>query len=156
MIRFDITPGSVDALASHIDHVKERLLVGIRLGMKDGLRGLSLAEVEAAAPHRKTGLLEEILGRATGRVVETDTEVTGTYRPRSRDKQPHYWLEFGAHVPAVKNKLMAMDIQGQLAYAMSHPAFEIPAHPFFFAAAEAYVGTFLERIDARVEEALNA
>jgi hypothetical protein len=155
MILFQLTQTSIDASVAHIQHVEERILVGIRLGMRDGVKGLAQAEVEAAAPHRKSGLLEKILGRA-GRVIETDTEIVAAYRPRNAAKQPHYWLEYGVDIPAVEDTLMAMNIGGETLFRRGHKEHTLRAQPFFFAAAEGYEGQFYERLSARVQEAMNA
>jgi hypothetical protein len=155
MILFSIDQSSVDATVANIDHVKERVLVGIRLGMRDGIRALAQAEADAVASRTKSGYLEEILGRA-GRVIETEDKITAIYRPRAQGKQPHYWLEYGAHVPAVADKLMAMNIAGQLIYRMGHKAFDISARPFFFQTADSFKSEFFQLLQCRVNQALTA
>jgi|GEM_PF-5278324 len=155
MILFQITQTSVDASVAHIENMQERILVGIRLGMRDGVRGLAQAEAAAAAPHRKTGLLERILGRA-GRVIETGTEIVAIYKPRSSSKQPHYWLEYGVSIPEVTDVLVPMQIGGETLFRSAHKAFTEAAKPFIIATGEAYEGAFFERLSARVDEALHA
>jgi hypothetical protein len=163
MILFNLSQTSVDSTVSYIDHLQERILVGIRLGMKDGVRGLREAEVEAGAAHppdprntKSNDLLANILGRA-GRVIETGEEITAIYKPRNAGKQPHYWLENGVNIPAVENTAMNMIVgMRNPGWYRAHKAFNEPAKPFFFSTAEAYKGQFFERVSARVQEAMNA
>lgn len=161
MLLFEIQKSSIDETVAYIDHVKERALVGIRLGMRDGVRGLAEAEVEATAGHapspnsKDSDKLATILGKA-GRVIETETEVVAVYQPRNRGKQPHYWLEYGAEIPAVERTLMTMQLQGDRVFRMGHKAFSLPPKPFFFTTAQAYVNEWFDKINARVGEALNA
>jgi|SRR6185437_11221148 len=155
MILLTIDQAAIDAVTDQIDMLNERMRVGVRLGMRDALRGLAQAESEAAAVHHRTGLLEKILGKGT-KIIETDDEITGVYRPRYSGKQEHYWMEFGAHVPAVTDRLMDLHLQGEEAWRTAHEAFEIPAHPFFFDTAEAFKDQFMEMLTARVQEALQA
>lgn len=155
MILFSVDSSSVQAVVDNIDHVKERVLVGIRLGMRDGIRALAQAEAQAVAGHRKSGYLNEILSRA-GRVIETEEKITAIYRPRAQGKQPHYWLEYGAHVPAVTEKFMAMNIAGQLIYRTGHKSFDIPARPFFFQTADSFKSEFFQILQDRVDQAMKA
>jgi hypothetical protein len=162
MILFTLDKTSVDSAVSYIDHLQERILVGVRLGMRDGVKGLAKAEVEAASSHQGTDpktaehdKLANILGRA-GRVIETDESVTAVYKPRNLGKQPHYWLEYGVNIPEVEGPLMPMDISGQTLFRHKHKAFSERAQPFFFSTGEEYQGQFFERIQARVQEAMTA
>jgi hypothetical protein len=161
MILFSLSQTSIDESISYIDHVKERILVGIRLGMRDGVRGLRDAEVEASADHpsdprnKPNDLLANILGRA-GRVIETDTEITAIYKPRNAGKQPHYWLEYGVTIPAVEDTLMAMSVEGGVIFRRAHKEFAEAAKPFIIATGEGYQGEFLEHVETRVDEALHA
>jgi hypothetical protein len=162
MILFNLSQTSVDESISYIDHLKERILVGVRLGMKDGVQGLRQAEVEAASAHppdprpeKDNDRLASILGRA-GRVIETEDAIAAIYKPRNRGKQPHYWLEYGVNIPAVEDTLMAMKIGGDTDLRKAHKAFSIGAKPFFFATGEGYQAEFFERLKSRVEEALSA
>ena len=139
MILFTVSRSSIDAVSNHIDNVKQRVLVGIRLGMRDGIRSLAQAEVEAVAGHRRTGLLARILGRG-GRVIETGDKITAVYRPRYAGKQEHYWLEYGTKNPSVEGKLMQINVAGATVYRMSRRAFQMPGQPFFFATAEGFRG----------------
>jgi hypothetical protein len=155
MILITINPESITGIVDHLASVYRRILVGIRLGLRDGLRGLAAAEVEAASSHRRTGLLERILGQP-GRIIETDDSIVAIYRPRFSGKQPHYWLEYGAHIPEVSDTVLAMQIEGETMVRRGHQAFDVPAHPFFFATGEAYRGALLASIQARVAEAMRA
>ncbi len=162
MILFSLSQTSIDECVSYIDHVQERILVGIRLGMRDGIRGLREAEVEAAGDHppdprnKPNDLLSNILGRA-GRVIETDSEVTAIYKPRNAGKQPHYWLEYGVNIPSVEGILMNM-VAGMRApgFYSAHKEFSEAAKPFILATGEGYQGEFLEKVEQRVDEALHA
>jgi hypothetical protein len=161
MILFHLSQTSVDESISYIDHLKERILVGIRLGMKDGVQGLRQAEVDAGSSHhserpeKDSDKLSNILARA-GRVIEAGDAITAIYKPRNAGKQPHYWLEYGVNVPAVADTLMAMEIDGETIFRRAHKAFSISAKPFFFATGEGYQAEFFERLKSRVEEALSA
>ena len=155
MILFTINRASMDAISNHIEDVKQSVLVGIRLGMHDGIRALARAEAEAASGHSRTGLLERILSRA-GRVIETQDLITAVYRPRSPGKQPHYWLEYGVKNPAVSGELMQMNIGGQVIYRMSRKAFETPGQPFFFATGENFRARFFEIVSERIGQAMSA
>lgn len=154
MILFKLSQDSVESAVGHIESIKERVLVGIRLGMRDGLRGLAQAEVTAVASHRKSGLLERILSRS-GKVIETDQGILATYRPRYSGKQPHYWLESGVNVPAVDAR-MKMTVGGEAIVRMSHRTFTTRAQQFFFSTAEQYRETFLETLRQRMDEAARA
>lgn len=155
MILITIDQAAIEAVTDQVNMLNERMRVGVRLGMRDALRGLAQAESEAAAVHHKTGLLEKILGKGT-KVIETDDEITGVYRPRYPGKQEHYWMEFGAHVPAVTDKLMDIRIPGEEFFRTQREEVEIPAHPFFFDTAESFKDQFMEMLQARVQEALEA
>ncbi len=155
MILFTVNRASIDAVSNHIENVKQRVLVGIRLGMRDGIRGLARAEVEAVSGHTRTGLLERILGRG-GRVIESGEQISAVYRPRYAGKQEHYWLEYGTKNPAVKDKLMQINVAGTIMYRMSRKGFETPGQPFFFATAEGFKGRFFEILKARMDEAMKA
>jgi hypothetical protein len=155
MILFSVNRASIDAVSNHIENVKQRVLVGIRLGMRDGIRGLAQAEVEAVGGHRRTGLLARILGRG-GRVIETGDQITAVYRPRYAGKQEHYWLEYGTKNSAVEDKLMQINVAGSAIYRMSRKAFKTPAQPFFFATAEGFRDRFIEIVKARMDEVMNA
>jgi hypothetical protein len=161
MLLLEISQTSIAEVAEYIDHVKERALVGIRLGMRDGVRGLAQAEVEAGSAHppapgnKESDHLATILGRA-GRVIETEDEINAVYQPRSAGKQPHYWLEFGADVPEVEHTLMRMNLAGEEFFRFGHKAFHIPAHPFFFSTAQSYLETWMQVLFGRVDEAMNA
>jgi hypothetical protein len=168
MILFNLSQISVNECVSYIDHLQERILVGIRLGMRDGVRGLREAEVEAGASHygshysgsaqaqKPNDLLANILGRA-GRVIETGEAITAIYKPRNAGKQPHYWLEYGANIPEVENTRMAMFVGMKAPGVYSaHKAHTLAAQPFFFSAGEAYKGQFYEKLSARVQEAMSA
>jgi hypothetical protein len=162
MVLFTLDKTSVDSTVSYIDHLQERILVGVRVGMKDGVKGLAQAEVEAAAAHpsdprsKPNDMLANILGRS-GRVIETDDDINAIYKPRNAGKQAHYWLEYGYHVPAVGNTVMNM-IVGMRAPGVyrAHKEFSVPARPFFFSIGEGYQGQFFEKIQARVREAMSA
>ena len=155
MILFSISRASIDAVANHVDEVKRRVLVAIRLGMSAGIRGLAQAEVQATEDHTRTGKLEHILGRA-GRVVESGDQIVAIYRPRSPDLQPHYWLQYGTKNPAVGGQLMKLSLGNQVFYRMARAGFEWPGRPFFFSTAEDYKGRFFEILRDRVNQALNA
>jgi hypothetical protein len=150
-IVFSINRASVDAIANHIDSVRERIRVGIRLGMRDGLRGLAQAEVEAVSGHDHTGRLARILGQG-GRVIDTGDTISAVYRPRSPGLQLHYWLEYGTRNPAVEDKLMRMP----WGYRMGRKAFQTAGQPYFFTTAEVFRGRFFEIVSARVREAIQA
>lgn len=155
MLLFNISQTSVDAVTEHIENIKQRIMVGIRLGMRDGIRGLAQAEVQATSGHTKSGELARILA-SSGKVFETADQIVAVYRPRNAGKQPHYWLEYGTHVPEVSGPLMAMNIGGEQLFRRGHRAFDVPARPFFFTTAEAYKARFLEAVSARVDEAVRA
>jgi hypothetical protein len=155
MILFTIRRSSIDAVSNHVENVKQRVLVGIRLGMRDGIRALARAEVEAVSGHRRTGLLERILGRG-GRVIESGEQISAVYRPRYAGKQEHYWLQYGVKNPAVEGKLMQINVAGGTVYRMSRKGFETPGQPFFFATAEGFREQFFEILKARMDEAMRA
>jgi hypothetical protein len=152
MIVFTVSRASIDAVANHIDHVRQRLIVGIRLGLRDALRGLARAEQEALSSHRRSGLLERILGQG-GRVIESGGQIAAVYRPRMAGKQPHYWLEYGTRHAAVDHLLMQV---APKVYRMGREAFETSGQPFFFTTAEGFREQFFEILQARVEEAMKA
>lgn len=155
MISFALNRSSLEAALGHIDNVKQRVVVGIRLGMRDAMRGLSRQEVEAVSGHQKTGKLARILGQG-GRVIETGDFVTGIYRPRSPDLQPHYWLQYGVKIPAVSGTLMQMNIAGATLYRMGHRAFETPRQPFFFTTADQFREQFFRILAERLDQAIQA
>ncbi len=155
MILFTISRSSIDAVSNHVENVKQRVLVGIRLGMRDGIRGLARAEQEAVSGHSRTGLLERILGRG-GRVIESGEQISAVYRPRYAGKQEHYWLEYGTKNPAVEGKLMQINVAGTIMYRMSRKAFQTPGQPFFFATAEGFREQFFEILKARMDEVMKA
>jgi hypothetical protein len=155
MILFSISRASIDTVSNHIESLKQRVLVGIRLGMRDGIRGLARAEQDAVAGHTRTGLLARILGRG-GRVIESGEQISAVYRPRYAGKHEHYWLEYGTKNPAVEGKLMQINVAGATVYRMSRKAFQMPGQPFFFATAEGFRERFFEILKARMDEAMKA
>jgi hypothetical protein len=157
MIEITLPKTFLDMFTDEVKMIEERMLVGERLGMRSALRGLAEAEVEAVSDHSKSGLLERILERGV-KVLETEEDLTGIYRPRYSGKQEQYWMEYGTHVPEVDDRLMHMHFgaSGDEGFRMHHEAFDVPAHPFFFSTAEAFQDQFVALFTAAVQEALQA
>lgn len=106
MLRLTLDPSSVAAVSDHIQNVRERVLVGIRLGMRDAMQGLAQHTAEEA-PHGDAAapvhLSERIL--QSPEVVETPDQVIGTVGPHGFGKRILGWLESGTQEPAVNLSL---------------------------------------------------
>ena len=184
MIRFVVDPASVTGVTSHIEQLRERVLVGVRLGMRDAMQGL--AEHTADNAPSQTGKLAERL-RQSAEVTETPDQIIGTVRPRGFSKSITRWIEGGVKQPAVDLSAKYAGIQAKLAggkrisrtsqsfiekrhvmiydprrtgqaqgFFTRHKAFTVPARPFLQQSQESYTANILETIRARIEETKTA
>lgn len=184
MIRLLVDPASVTAVTRHIEQLRERVLVGIRLGMRDAMQGL--AEHTADNAPSQTGKLAERI-RQSAQVTETPDQVIGTVGPHGFSKSIARWIEGGVNQPAVdlakkyaglqakasagkrlsrtsqafleKRRVMIYDPRrtgNPQGFFTSHKAFTVPPRPFMQRSQDDYAAQIREIIQARIEEAKTA
>lgn len=184
MIRFFVDPSSVSAVTSHIEQLRERVLVGVRLGMRDAMQ--QLAEHTADNAPSQTGKLAERI-RQSAQVTETPDQIVGTVRPPGFSAAITRWIERGVKQPAVDLAAKYAGIQAKLSagkrisrtsqafvekrrvmiydprrtgqaqgFFTSHKAFTVPARPFLERSQEDFKANILDIIRARMEEAKTA
>jgi hypothetical protein len=162
-----VTNAFVPELQEYCEQQKYRVLVGIRMGLRDWLIALTRAVILAAmrheggfdpAHHRGADDLVSILQRGI-KLSETDYAIYALYHPKNLGLQPHYWLEFGARRKAVVHKLLAIDMGGAVGdelYRFGRRESVQPATPFIYPTFEQYKTEVVAMIQARIQEAMSA
>jgi hypothetical protein len=133
VITLKVEQASVDSTVAYIDQVKERILVGIRSGMKEAMEGLAAAvesKLEGDPITSHTGELAGAIAKSP-KVTETASIIRGTVTADVGLKHLGIWLEEGTHVPAVEGKLYEFtEPDGDTFFARGHRAFDVKPHPF--------------------------
>jgi hypothetical protein len=145
-----------DEVHAMLEETRVRILVGLRLGIREALFQLKTSWIEAAAPHFKSAgeddSLQAILGRTRPHLVESESELKGFLRPKNKGLQPHYWLEFGVKHPAVEGKLMAFDPGEGMVFSHGEKAYTIAPNPIFEPTFQQCQAQMIARIEKKIED----
>jgi hypothetical protein len=151
-----VKPESVDEVLEHVDVVRQRILEGIRGGMKQAMEDLAynVADKLFGNPivSRSGELATAIL--ESPKVTETPEVIRGTVTADVGRKHLGIWLEEGTHVPAVDGKLYEFtEPDSGSFYTHGHVAFQVKAHPFMNPSLKEYQTTIMQIIADSVAEA---
>jgi hypothetical protein len=151
MIKFGVTPESVQEVEDYFKLSQEKILEGIRGGMRLAMEGLATVTAEHA-PWKQGDLALAIA--QSPKVRETPLVIRGSVSTDVGGKHVGLWLEHGIKVPAVPD-FIAFDVGSDEVFSYGHKAFDVPAHPFVNQALESYKATVLETITREVAEAVS-
>ena len=158
MLDFAVDPNSVQDVTDYLEQTRKNILTAIRVGMREGMEGLSwkVAEKFDGNPivSRSGDLLAHIL--ASPKVTTHEGYIKGTVDAEMGKKHVGLWLEAGINEPAVKGKLYQFTAaDGTSVWTHGHKAFRVAPHPFMNPSLNEYRGTLLDLITQKIVEAAN-
>jgi hypothetical protein len=138
----------------YIATAKERVIAGIRTGMRQGMTGLAgyivAQKLSGQVLNQRTGRLARAVLQSV-RVWMTETAVRGVVNASPKElPNEGYWQEFGTK--AIENEIMRMNLPGGYVFTRRRAAVEPRA--FMNPSLHEYSGQVVNFINERIEAAL--
>jgi hypothetical protein len=163
VIEYQVNQASVDNTIEWLGSVRLKIFAGIRESMEESLldlAGAAVAEMTAAGIKNRTGDLAENIIKSP-RVTENQQSIFGRVTAKAEMTLAGRTffgflgtaLDEGYHVPEFDGNIYEFtEPDAGTLYRRGHIAFDIKPHPFLSQAADAWAPSFIEIVEATVNQ----